>query len=83
MSPELEMMEHRRVADLDTRASTIVSTDTGAPLSDEEKKELQRRRRAAELEGSVHTVVPGVVSERAELEARRKGANWETSVVSL
>jgi hypothetical protein len=77
------MMEERRTGALDTRTNTIISTDSAAPLSDDEKRELQRRRRAAELEGSVHTVVPGVVSERAELEARRKGANWETSVISL
>jgi hypothetical protein len=52
-------------------------------LSEDEKRELQRRRRAAELEGSAQGVVPGVVSERVELEARRKGASWETTVLSL
>lgn len=61
-------------------ANTI---EAQGPLSSEEKKKLERRRRVGELEGSVHTVVPGVVGERVELEARRNGANWETSVVSL
>ncbi|KAE9374014.1 hypothetical protein N431DRAFT_404488 [Stipitochalara longipes BDJ] len=80
MSPELRVGEPRRDGDLATIASTV---EAAGPLSEDEKKELQRRRRAAELEGSVHTVVPGVVSERAELESRRKGASWETSVLSL
>jgi len=41
-------------------------------LNGDEKMDLQRRRRAAEPEGSMHTVVPAVASERAELEARGK-----------
>jgi hypothetical protein len=39
-------------------------------LNDEERAELERRRRAAELEGSPVSPVE-VVSERAELEALR------------
>jgi hypothetical protein len=80
MSPELGADEPRRDGDLTTIASTV---GTAEVLSEDEKRELQRRRRAAELEGSAQAVVPGVVSERAELEARRKGASWETTVLSL
>jgi len=53
----------------------------GEPLTVEEKKELDRRRRAAELGGG-EPIGPvemgdgkgGVIGERAELEARRKKA---------
>lgn len=68
-------MEARRKAELETRANTA---EIGGPLDDEEKGELQRRRRAAELEGS-SPVAPGVVDERAELEARRRGEAFEMS----
>ncbi|PMD24446.1 hypothetical protein NA56DRAFT_745857 [Hyaloscypha hepaticicola] len=44
--------------------------DTSLPLDDEEKAELERRRRAAELEGSPISPVE-VPTERAELEALR------------
>lgn len=43
-------------------------------LNDEEKAELERRRRAAELEGSPISPVE-VASERAELEALRVKGN--------
>jgi hypothetical protein len=48
----------------------------GTPLSEEEKKELERRRRAAELEGVTPISLVEIgggqkVSERAELEALR------------
>jgi len=75
MSPELGAGE--------PSASIASTVGTTGALSEDEKKELQSRRRAAELEGSVQKVVPGVFSERAELEARRKGASWETSELSL
>ncbi len=48
--------------------------DTSLPLDDEEKAELDRRRRAAELEGSPISAVE-VPSERAELEALRERGN--------
>jgi hypothetical protein len=51
-------------------------------LNGNEKMDLQKRRRAAEPEGSMHAVVPAVSNERAELEARRKGANSQTGVRS-
>jgi hypothetical protein len=60
-------------SELETTANTA---EMGEPLSEEEKKELERRRRAAELEGS-SPISPGVVSERAELEARRRGELFE------
>ena len=65
---ELENIEARKNAELATTANTA---EMGAPLDEEEKKELERRRRAAELEGS-SPAIPGDVSERAELETRRK-----------
>ncbi len=80
MSPGLGAGEPRRDGDHATIASTVGMAEA---LSEDEKRELQRRRRAAELEGSAQGVVPGVVSERVELEARRKGASWETTVLSL
>jgi hypothetical protein len=48
--------------------------DTSLPLDDEEKAELERRRRAAELEGSPISAVE-VPTERAELEALRERGN--------
>jgi hypothetical protein len=48
--------------------------DTSVALNDEEKAELERRRRAAELEGSPISPVE-VASERAELEALRVKGN--------
>jgi hypothetical protein len=45
----------------------------GEPLNEDEKKELERRRRAAELESMVPVEIGGG-GERAELEARRKMA---------
>jgi hypothetical protein len=59
-------------------AGTSRAVEIGEPLSEEEKKELERRRRAAELEGS-SPVASGLVSERAELEARRRGEVFEMS----
>jgi hypothetical protein len=48
----------------------------GEPLNDEEKAELERRRRAAELEGSLpNGPVEIGAGERVELEARRRLAN--------
>jgi len=47
----------------------------GQPLSKEEKEELERRRRASELEGvelSSPVEVEGQSRERWELEARRR-----------
>ncbi|KAH8662945.1 Ser-Thr-rich glycosyl-phosphatidyl-inositol-anchored membrane family-domain-containing protein [Tricladium varicosporioides] len=48
----------------------------GTPLTSEEKVELERRRRASELQGSATVVkkAGGVVSERAELEGLRRWA---------
>ena len=48
--------------------------DTSVPLNDEEKAELGRRRRTAELEGSPVSPVE-IPSERAQLEALRERAN--------
>lgn len=48
--------------------------DTSVPLNDEEKAELERRRRTAELEGSPVSPVE-LPSERAQLEALRDRAN--------
>lgn len=48
--------------------------DTSIPLTVEEKAELERRRRAAELEGSPISPVE-VRTERAELEALRERGN--------
>jgi hypothetical protein len=45
----------------------------GEPLNEDEKKELERRRRAAELESMVPVEIGGG-GERAELETRRKMA---------
>jgi hypothetical protein len=45
----------------------------GEPLNEDEKKELERRRRAAELESMVPVEI-GAGGERAELETRRKMA---------
>jgi hypothetical protein len=45
----------------------------GEPLNDDEKKELERRRRAAELEARVPVEI-GAGGDRAELETRRKVA---------
>jgi len=44
------------------------------PLDEEEKKELEGRRRAAELQGLEGVSPVETVSERAELEARRRVA---------
>lgn len=52
--------------------------EMGEALSEDEKRELERRRRAAELEGN-SPVASGVISERAELEARRSGKVFEMS----
>jgi hypothetical protein len=41
-------------------------------LSEDERKELDRRRRAAELSGEGNVVVQEGVGERGELEARRR-----------
>ena len=48
-------------------------------LSEEEKRELERRRRAAELEGRdvVSPVEGGWRDERAELEGRREAGRYE------
>jgi hypothetical protein len=43
----------------------------GEPLNEDEKKELGRRRRAAELESMVPVEIRAG-GERAELESRRK-----------
>jgi hypothetical protein len=48
--------------------------DTSVPLNAKEKAELERRRRAAELEGSPISPVE-IPSERAELEALREKGN--------
>jgi hypothetical protein len=52
--------------------------EMGEALSEDEKRELERRRRAAELEGNSPVAI-GSVSERAELEARRSGKVFEMS----
>ncbi|KUJ11507.1 uncharacterized protein LY89DRAFT_674090 [Mollisia scopiformis] len=50
--------------------------DTSIPLNDEEKSELDRRRRAAELEAGSSPISPvETVTERAELEALRERGN--------
>lgn len=61
-----------------SEARTAQMAEMGEPLSWEEKKELENRRRAAELEGESVGVRAGV-SERAELEARRRGEVFEMS----
>jgi hypothetical protein len=58
-------------------AGTSRAVEIGEPLSEEEK-ELERRRRAAELEGR-SPIAGGSVSERAELEARTRREVFEIS----
>ena len=70
---ELEASEARKPELADTGVSEM-----GEPLSSEEKKELENRRRAVELEGGSINVPPGF-SERTELEARRRGDVFELS----
>jgi hypothetical protein len=65
-----------RKAELEARTAQMA--EMGEALSEDEKRELERRRRAAELEGNSH-IASGVVSERAELEARRSGKVFEMS----
>lgn len=48
--------------------------DTSVPLNDQENADLDRRRRAAELQGSSISPVE-VPSQRAELEALREKGN--------
>jgi len=48
--------------------------DTSVPLNREEKTELERRRRAAELEGNSISPIEAP-TERAELEALRAKGN--------
>ncbi len=48
--------------------------DTGVPLTADEKGELERRRRAAELGGNLVDPVE-LSSERAELQALREKGN--------
>lgn len=63
--------EEKRRAELEA-GSVVV-------LSEEEKRELERRRRAAELEGRevVSPVEGGWRDERAELEGRREVGRYE------
>ena len=76
--PELDTIEARIARQAELEATTANIAEMGDPLSEEERNELQRRRRAAELEGS-SPIPPGVVSERYELEARRRGEIFEMS----
>ncbi len=45
---------------------------SASPLSEEEKQELERRRRAAELSGELQIPIEPGIDERTELEARRR-----------
>ncbi|KAE9372646.1 hypothetical protein N431DRAFT_244503 [Stipitochalara longipes BDJ] len=50
----------------------IAEMESAAPLSVDEKRELERRRRAAELSGERDIDVEAAEGERSELEARRR-----------
>jgi hypothetical protein len=54
------------------RMEDVAVAEMPAPLSGEEKRELERRRRAAELSAELQIPVEPGIDERSELEARRR-----------
>jgi hypothetical protein len=54
------------------RMEDVAVAEMPAPLSEEERMELERRRRAAELSAELQIPIEPGIDERSELEARRR-----------